>query len=158
MDLQLGVLWNGPLDIKTPEQNQAWIWSEGKISKFPTKRVWRCLTCSAWADKGFTSGTWGLFVASSRFGFKAGNEIESTRFGQEVQRALQKKTKGNVCGTSARNPLSFLSAPLLSLVQTLGLEPPKKHPEFTVGLEKVLVKWEKPWNAQGVFSSISWYK
>lgn len=92
------------------------------------------LSCS-WS--GFHTCTWRLF-AVSRFGFETGNEIESKRFAQEAQRALQKKSKGNVCGTLSKKPLRFYSAPLLSLVQTLGLEPPKITPNS-------LWAWKRFW-------------
>lgn len=65
---------------------------------------------------------------------------------QEVQRALQKKSMGNVCGTLSKNTLSFFSAPLLSLVQNPGLEPPKITARVHCGPGKMFCcsAWEKP--------------
>lgn len=165
MDLQLGMLWNGLLDIETSEQNQAWTWKCSQVrkeKKFPTKSVWGCLMCSVWGEKDFTPGTWRLFVISSRFGFETENEIESKRFGTRSAESTSEKTKGNVCGTRSKKPSEiFLSLSAKPHAEPRVRAPQNNTPNSLWAWENVLLfcrRKASPWNAQGAFSSISWYK
>lgn len=174
-DLQLGMLWNGLLGTETTEQKLSWTWKCSQIrkeKKFPTKGVWRCWFVRFEVIRNSHLGPEGSLWLQAGLALRLKTKLKVKDLEQEVQRALQRKTKGNVCGTlSEKLPELFLSPSAKSRAEPRVRAPQNNEPRVRApqnnapssvrAWKNVLLfcrRKTSPWNAQGVFSSISWYK
>lgn len=164
-DLQLEMLWNGLLGIETTEQKQSWTWKCSQIrkeKKFLTKGVWRRWFVQFEVIRNSHLAPEGSLLHQAGLALRLKMKLKVKDLEEEEQRALQKKTKGNVCGTLSEKPPELFLSPSAKPRAEPGVRAPQNNAPSSVRAWKNVLLFctrkASPWNAQGVFSSIFWYK